>query len=142
MADEAPQQPPSIIKLPASNPGWSTGLISLVVSLVAGFASFYTLIRPEVTKYMETQAQATQVSLQNQTKTTEASLSVQSQMVTALLGSIQLNTNQISNLQVQLTETKEENTKLKDRVTIIEQDFNVSESKLKECLNKLKTKGK
>ena len=113
-------------KLPKRTPMWAIGVISIIVSLSVSFGAVYILSKGEFQQYLTAHFTAEEQRAAYESKDTERKAAVESKAFDTVLGLIQVNSTQITELTIA-------NNKLAERVTSLEKDLNKATLDLHKC---------
>ena len=118
-------------KIPKRTPVWAVGVISIIVSLSVSFGAVYILSKGEFQQYLTSHFAATERIAVYEAKETERRALVEGKAFDTVLGLIQVNSTQITELTIA-------NNRLAERVTTLERDLNKATTDLQRCEESLR----
>lgn len=118
-------------KIPKRTPVWAVGIISIIVSLSVSFGAVYILSKGEFQQYLTSHFAATERMAVYEAKESERRAATEGKAFDTVLGLIQVNSTQITELTIA-------NNRLGERITILERDLAKVNSDLQRCEESLR----
>jgi uncharacterized protein HemX len=116
--------------LPKQTPKWAVGTVAIIIALLTGMGGFYLVAQDSIKSYVEGSVykSAAHEELDEKRFTT---------ILDTILTLTRVNSQQIVDLSRELGNAQEENKKLAARVAALEKSLDISDTKLKDCEEKL-----
>ena len=119
-------------KLPKRTPVWAIGVVSIIVSLSVSLGAVYLLSKGEFQQYLTAHFTAAERMNAYEAKESDRRATVENKAFDTVLGLIQVNSNQITELTVA-------NNRLTERVSALERELARANTDLAKCEESLRS---